>query len=126
MSHELYTRNRLIYARKHRDKKSYKEISQEFGITETRIRQILAQQTIERRYENLPVNQHIYEIEEACKRYGASKTMRGRIYNALANAGVLKRKRWLSLSTQDLMEIRNLGPKAVSIIQIAQDIYINN
>jgi hypothetical protein len=122
MSKELVYRNKEIYIQRHVYRKSYKDIACEFGITETRVRQILEDQRLSRRPENAPTKQYVYEIEMACLDSHAGKTMRGRIYNALANVGLLKRKQWKHLSKDQLMLIPNLGKKAVDILLKAQQI----
>lgn len=117
MSKELKERNQLIYARKHRDKKSYKELSEEFSITETRIRQILDQ---ERRKHHRLVNAaqdlSIPEIDYICNEMNVSITTRGRIYNALADSDLLRFNKWKSLTKNQLMKIANLGEYSVEII----------
>lgn len=117
MSKELKERNQLIYARKHRDKKSYKELSEEFGITETRIRQILDQ---ERRKHHRLVNAvqdlSIPEIDYICDEMNVSITTRGRIYNALADSDLLRFNKWKSLTRDQLVKIANLGEYSVDII----------
>lgn len=121
MSYELVERNNNIFYRKHIDKKSYKEIASEFGISETRVRQVLYHVRQQRKFENLPTNQHIDELDRACEFYKADKTLRGRVYNTLAQHGYLKRKRWLHLTEQRLLDIPNLGVESVKIILKAQD-----
>lgn len=122
MSHELIQRNLDIYRKKHVDHKSYKEIANEYGISETRVRQILDQVRRSKLPQNLPVKQYVYEIEEACKFYNANATMRGRIYNALAAYGYLKRRKWFLLTEAEMRKMRNIGPMAIKIIKKAQEI----
>ena len=121
MSHELTERNNDIFYRKHVDRKSYKEIASEFGISETRVRQILYHIRMERRLENRPTNQHIDELDRACVFYNADKTLRGRIYNGLAQHGYLKRKRWVHLTEQALYDIPKFGTESVKIVLKAQE-----
>lgn len=117
MSKELRNRNELIYARKHRDGKTYKELSDEFGITETRIRQILEQERRKRhRLVYVVTNKTIKEIEYICNELNVSKTTKGRIYNALAEAGLLLDKKWMRVSRATLLKIPNLGKYSVEII----------
>ena len=126
MSKELVQRNNDIYRQKVIDHKSYKEISNEYGISETRIRQILEQVRISKQPQNKPTNLLIDEIEKACSFYKANAQMRGRIYNALASDGYLKRHKWVNLSEFELLEIHNLGPVAIQIIKKAQEIASSN
>jgi predicted transcriptional regulator len=117
MSKELKERNQLIYARKHRDKKSYKELSEEFGITETRVRQILEQERRKhRRFANTAQHLSIPEIDYICDEMNVSITTRGRIYNALIYSDLLKFNKWKSMTRDQLMKIANLGEYSVDII----------
>ena len=117
MSKELKKRNQLIYARKHRDKKSYKELSEEFGITETRVRQILDQERKKHhRIVNVIQNLSIPEIDYICDKMNVSSTTRGRIYNVLINSDLLRFDKWKSLTRDQLMQIANLGEYSVDII----------
>lgn len=117
MSKELRKRNELIYAQKHRDGKTYKELANEFEITETRIRQILEQERRKRhRLVYVVTNKTIKEIEYICNELNVSKTTKGRIYNALAEAGLLLDKKWMRVSRANLLKIPNLGKYSVEII----------
>lgn len=126
MSIELIDRNRQIYIQKVIERRSYKEIAKEFGISETRVRQILDQERSRRNNYIYPPSNYIEPIEIACDEFGATKTTRGRIYTALERNGYLKRSKWRRLSEQDIVNMRGIGELCKNIIFRAQNLIINN
>lgn len=122
MSSEKISRNKDIYYAITDHKKSYHEVAEQYHISETRVRQIVTQVRRQFRIENRPTNQHIQALEEACKIFNATPTTRGRIYNALAAYGYLKRNRWRHLTSQDIKKMRNIGRLGTEIILKAQNL----
>lgn len=115
MSIEQRNRN-VDILRKQRLGRSYVSIAKEYGLSESRIRQICDH--VRREERRIPMD--IYEIEFACHELDASQGMNKRIQNALAKYGLDKNNRWRRLDHSQLMEIPGLGAKAVEIIEMAQ------
>ena len=122
MSKEFVERNKLIHARKYRDRKTYKEIANEFEISETRVRQILDHERYKRKKIKELSNKPIPEIDYICEKCNTSPTTKGRIYNALANAGLLFNNKWRRSNKKELMKIPNLGINSVNIILQASNL----
>ena len=126
MSIEMVQRNKQIYIRKVIEHKSYKDVSKEFGISETRIRQVLDQERRKRSQYIYPPDEYIEPIELACKEFGVNKTTRGRIYKALYNNGYLQRNKWQKLSEEEVANMYGIGELCKNIIFRAQYLAIHN
>ena len=126
MSALLEERNKRIYILKHVEKQSYKDIAQTFDISETRVRQILEQERERRKRIAYLIEKAIPEIDYICEKKHASKTTRGRIYNALAESGLLLNRKWIFATRKQLSNIRNLGPRSIEIILEAAEIALDS
>ena len=126
MSALLEERNKRIYILKHVEKQSYKDIAQTFNISETRVRQILEQERERRKRIAYLIEKAIPEIDYICEKEHVSKTTRGRIYNALAESGLLLNRKWIFATRKQLSNIRNLGPRSIEIILEAAEIALDS
>lgn len=115
LSHEQIDRNREIRA-KHKLGMSYYDLAREYGVSETRIRQIDGQV----RYQELHQTPDVEEIKIACEKLGATPWMNGRIQNALRKRHLGVKNRWRKLTRIDILELDNIGTKTADIIEYAQ------
>ena len=115
MSYEKIDRNREIYI-KSKNGASRSELAKEYGLTVERIRQIITD--ILRH--NLTHSPDVIEIGIACKELGASEWMNGRIQAVFRRRHLNVKNRWRRLSREDILDLRNLGPKSADIIEYAQ------
>ena len=116
MSHEQLNRNREIYALHKNWGKSYYELSELYGITQTRVRQICDQV----RQEKLHRDADIPEIIQACADLNAPKYLNTRIQNCFRYYKVNIHSRWRKLTRKEILTFDNLGEKAADIIEYAQ------
>ena len=111
------TRNKEILFR-YRNGETFATLAKEYGLSDTRIRQITHQERINRNTKPI----FIPEIEQACKYFNASTGMYFRILNALHEERLDIRNRWKRLPRYRMLSIRNLGEKAADILEYAQQI----
>lgn len=117
MSYEKLNRNREIKRLKLAGA-SYKEIAHEFGMSETRVRQIIQQVT----KDDADQSHYVLEIEKACIELNAPAYLNNRIQNCLQRMKLNKLNRWRKLTHNDILSIRSLGEKAAEVIEYAQKI----
>lgn len=115
MSHEKLSRNREIHA-KRKQGASYAELSKEYGVSVTRIRQIDAQV----RHQEIYESPDIPEIVTACKKFGATDWINGRIQNELRKRRLNVRNRWRKITRDEVLKMNRLGEKAADIVEYAQ------
>ncbi len=115
MSHEKIDRNREIRA-KHKQGVSYSDLAKEYGISIVRVRQINELATY-REHHNDP---DVPEIVIACKKFGASDWINGRIQNELRKRRLNIKNRWRKLTRNDVIKMDWLGEKAADIVEYAQ------
>ena len=115
MSHEKIVRNREIHA-KHKQGASYSDLAKEYRISETRVRQIDAQV----RYQEIYKGPDIPEIVTACKEFGATDWINGRIQNELRKRHLNIKNRWRKLTRDDIIKMDWLGERAADIVEYAQ------
>ena len=118
MSKELYDRNFDIY-RLYKNGVSTKELCDKFGISRTRIHQILAQVRSDLKHKQ---EVEIPEIERACYLSDSYDGMYRRILNILVKANLHKRNVWKHASRDELLNIDGLGNDLVDIVLMAQTI----
>lgn len=115
MSEEKFFRNREIFFKKVVEHKSISEIAEMYGLSNTRVRQLIKQVR-----EGKNLDNDIPEIRESCKKFNTPIGMHKRICNALERKGFVKNNKWRKLSREELLEIPNLGEMSVDIILNAQ------
>ena len=117
MSIEKLDRNREIYV-KYKSGVSYLNLAREYGLSESRIRQIIDQVSYQKRHQT----EDVKEIAIACQEFGATEWMNGRIQSALRQRRLNVQNKWRRLSRNDILSLRNIGEKAADIIEYAQKI----
>jgi len=115
MSHEKIDRNREIYA-KHKQGMPYLDLAKEYKISETRVRQIYDQV----RYQERHKTPDIPEIATACKKFGATDWINGRIQNELRKRHLNIKNRWRKLTRNEILKMDWLGERAADIVEYAQ------
>ena len=115
MSHEKIARNREIHA-KHKQGVSYFDLAKEYKISETRVRQIDNQV----RYRERHKTPDIPEIVTACKKFGATDWINGRIQNELRKRHLNVKNRWRKLTRNEILKMDWLGERAADIVEYAQ------
>lgn len=111
------TRNKEILFR-YRNGETFATLAKEYGLSNTRIRQIIHQERINQNTKPI----FIPEIKQACEYFNASNGMYFRILNALREERLDIRNRWKRLPRYRILSIRNLGEKAADILEYAQQI----
>lgn len=117
MSNVRRGRNNQIL-RMHRDGISYGDIADEFGISDTRVRQICHDTRVRehRGPDDVPA------IKQACEELNAAPNMYSMILHSLFEGDLFRFNRWKKLRRYEIIKIRRLGEKAADILQRAQEI----
>ena len=117
MSEPKYKRNKEILRLK-RSGTSYKDLSDQFGVSVPRIREICNET---RRREKREVVD-IPEIEQAIAELGVSDHLYAQIITRLNNNGYLRFNRWKTMTVADMQSIRAFGYQCIRVITKAQEI----
>ena len=117
MSELQHIRNREILRLK-RSGVSYKQLANDFEITQTRVRQICEET---RAKEKQPIAD-IFEIKKAIELCNAPDRLYSLIVHALNNHGYLRYNRWKTMSEKQILDLPHLGERCVEIVLKAQEI----
>ena len=115
MSHEKIARNREIRA-KRKQGVSYSDLANEYNISVARVRQI--DELV--RYQERHKIPDIPEIVTACKEFGASDWINGRIQNELRKRHLNIKNRWRKVTRDEILKMDWLGERAADIVEYAQ------
>lgn len=101
-----------------RDGMSYKHLAQEFGLSQSRIRQICEKTRARQKigYRDIP------EIYQACQEFNAPSRLYTQMVHALYNAGLTHNYKWKRISRAEFLKLDNVGNKLADIFERAQTI----
>jgi transcriptional regulator with XRE-family HTH domain len=97
---------------------TFKEIAKKYGVSITRIQQICERER-NREREDYP---EFPELYQAVNELNAQPIMYSRIITRLLWTGNLHNNKWRHMTEEEILEIRNFGPKSVEILKRAQEI----
>lgn len=117
MSDVQLKRNREIL-RLNRQGIGYQQLSKKYGISCARIQQICERERKREKegYTDFP------ELRQAIDELGARSNMYTRIITRLRWKGYLHHGKWRYMTEEQMLEIRNFGPKCVEILKRTQEI----
>lgn len=117
MSDVKLERNREILRLK-RQGLTFKEIAKKYNISIQRIQQICERELSRERedYADFP------ELHQAINELGAQPIMYTKIISRLTWNGYLHNSKWRHMTEDQILGIRNFGPRCVEILKRAQEI----
>ena len=117
MSDVQLERNREIL-RLRKQGLTFKEIAKKYNVSAVRIQQICERERNRARddYPELP------ELYQAVDELDANSNMYARIITQLEWTGYLHHSKWKHMTEEQILGIRNFGPRCVEILKRAQEI----
>jgi transcriptional regulator with XRE-family HTH domain len=101
-----------------RDGMSYKHLAQEFGLSDSRVRQICEKTRALQKFGR----RDIPEIYQACQEFNVPSRLYTQIVHALYNAGLIHNNKWKRISRAEFLKLNNIGNKLADILERAQEI----